>query len=233
MIRDIVLSLETETITESEIGTDTPIVQGVQAGVKPTHPNSRIPRGTGAHRIIGRPVAAINQVLNSLSIRQAHHQLLVCLDSRERPAGARTGCAWGRSDSGSERKVPIEIGGIEVFVVVRAHPYAKLHEMFAHGHGSVVLELVPIESVIKHALNTAAGSKCALHLNRGSGADGRLNCGRPKELEAGFVDDLGVHNLGIADLQSMFRVDDVETLISQVELPGACVFVRVVQIMVT
>jgi len=78
----------------------------------------------------------------------------------------------GGSDSGSERKVPIEIGGFEVFVAVRAHPYAKLHEMFARGHGSVVLELVAIESVIEHALNVTARGKCALNLNRGGGADG-------------------------------------------------------------
>jgi len=85
---------------------------------------------------------------------------------RERPAGARTGCAWEGSDSGSERKVPIEIGGFEVFVTVRAHPHAKLHEMFARGHGSVVLELVAIESIIEHALNVTARGKCTLNLNR-------------------------------------------------------------------
>jgi len=72
-----------------------------------------------------------------------------------------------------------------------------------------------------------------LNLNRGGGADGRLNCGRPKELEAGFVDDLGVHDLGIADLQSMFGIDDVETLIRQIELPGAFIFVGIVKILVS
>src|SRR5260370_24032374 len=75
--------------------------------------------------------------------------------------------------------------------------------------------------------------QCALNLNGGSSADGRLNCGRPKELEAGFVDDLGVHDLGIADLQRMFGIDDVETLIRQVELPGAFIFVGVVKILVS
>ncbi len=59
-----------------------------------------------------------------------------------------------------------------------------------------------------------------------------MNCGRPKELEAGFVDDLGVHDLGIADLQRMFGIDDVETLIRQVELPGVFIFVGVVKILV-
>jgi len=52
-------------------------------------------------------------------------------------------------------------------------------------------------------------------------------------LEAGFVDDLGVHDLGIADLQSMFGIDDVETLIRQIELPGAFIFVGIVKILVS
>ncbi len=58
MIGNVVLSFKTETITEGEIGTDAPVILGVQAGVKPIHANS---------------IAAINQILNSLSIRQAHH----------------------------------------------------------------------------------------------------------------------------------------------------------------
>src|SRR5260370_27766433 len=105
--------------------------------------------------------------------------------------------------------------------------------MFARGHGSVVLELVAIESVSEHASNVPARGKCALNLNRGSSADGRLNCGRPKELEAGFVDDLGGHDLGIADLWRMFGIDDVETLIRQVELPSVFIFVGVVKILVS
>jgi len=59
-----------------------------------------------------------------------------------------------------------------------------------------------------------------------------LNVSGPQELESGLVDDLGVHNLSIADLQSMFGVDRVVTLLREIELTGSFVYIGIVKILV-
>src|SRR4029077_3571084 len=195
--------------------------------------NGGIPHGAGAHGVIRRPITASDESLQALSIRQAHRQLLICHDSHKQPVRASTRGAWRGSCSASERKGAIEIRSLKIVVPVFARPRSKLHEVLAQGHGSVILELVAIERVIEHALNVAASRECPLNLNRGRGVYRRLNVGGPQELEPGLVDDLCVHNLGIADLQSMFGVDGIVALLSEIELTGAFVFVGVVKILIT
>jgi len=73
---------------------DAPVILGVQAGVNQFTRTVGYPRGTGAHRIIGRPVPQYNQILNSLSIRQAHHNCWYAWIPVSAPLRARTGCAW-------------------------------------------------------------------------------------------------------------------------------------------
>src|SRR4029077_18056139 len=131
MIRYVVLRFETEPIPHGEIGAEAPIILGVQAGVKPTHANSRIPHRAGAHRIIGRAETAGDQSLYALPICQTPRQLLVCLDSRELHARAGTRGARSRSLPGSKGKCAVEIGSFKVFVAVFAQPGSKLHEVFA------------------------------------------------------------------------------------------------------
>src|SRR5260370_33607058 len=131
MIGEVVLSFDTESVAQGEIGTDAPVILRIQAGVKPIHANGGIPHGAGADGVFRRPKSTTDQILHSLPVCQTHYQLLVRLDSRELCARAGTGGGWGRSLPGSKRKRSIEIGGLNVVFPVFAQPRSKLQEKFA------------------------------------------------------------------------------------------------------
>ncbi len=144
MVREFILSFETEPVAYGEIGADAPVVLSVQPCIEPIHADGGISNRAGTHGIFRRPETTTDQRLFILPICQTHHQLLVGLDSRELHAGAGAGGAGRRSLPGSKRKFAVEIRRFKVFVAVLTQPRSKLHEVFAQSHGSVVLKLVAI-----------------------------------------------------------------------------------------
>src|SRR3989454_3249819 len=215
VVAKIILGFESKTVTESDVRAKPPIVLNVQPGIE----ISDLGQGAAGSDGIETGAASVSDSALQICLRFSSGQVLKGDEVGIQPGNLRAsrGRIWyaaaGNSRIGARTKTKraVEVGHGLIDIPGSAEPHAKFKEVFSMRHRSVILQFVSSKGVVIDSSAVSAAIEATLDGNQWGRALRGLVTGFANELKAGLINDFGVHDLCVADLELVLGIQLVKT----------------------